>query len=67
MIDGPVPSVFDATDVYVPTNVHIHLAENGFKMNYGDKDFIANTMDEMLKTVEKWFKDSIKAKELKIK
>ena len=61
-----MPSVFEGPD-HVPTHVNIVLAENGFKMRYDDKSFIANTMDEMLKTVEQWFKDSIKAKELKIK
>lgn len=51
----------------IPTVVMIRLAENGFKMHYDDKDFIANSVDEMLKAVEKWFKDSIKEKDLKIK
>lgn len=50
-----------------PVTVMIRLAENGFKMHYNDKDFIADTVDEMLGMVEKWFKDSIKEKELKIK
>ena len=59
-------SVFEGPES-VPITVMIKLAENGFKMHYNDKDFIADTVDEMLGMVEKWFRDSIKEKELKIK
>ena len=65
---GEAVSVFGSPDVEeIPTTVMIRLAENGFKMHYNEKDFIADTVDEMLGMVEKWFKDSIKEKELKIK
>jgi len=68
MAFGETVSVFGNPDVEeIPTIVTIKLAENGFKMHYNDKDFIADTVDEMLSMVEKWFKDSIKEKELKIK
>lgn len=59
-------SVFDGPEA-TPVIVMIKLAENGFKMHYDDKDFIADTVSDMLSMVEKWFKDSIKEKELKIK
>ncbi len=51
----------------IPVIVRVRLAENGFKLHYNEMDFIANTVDEMLKMVEAWFKDSIKEKNLKIK
>lgn len=66
MIGEPV-SIFGSEHEEIPTIVNIRLAENGFKMHYNDKDFIADSVEEMLKMVEKWFRDSIKDKELKIK
>ncbi len=68
-IGEEVASIFSGPGMTheVPTEVIIRLAENGFKMRYDDKDFIADTVEEMLKVVEKWFRDSIKEKELKIK
>jgi len=69
MAIGEAVSIFEGPGMSheVPMTVMIRLAENGFKMHYDDKDFIANSVDEMLKAVEKWFKDSIKEKDLKIK
>ena len=69
VIGEEVPSIFSNPGMMddIPTEAIIRLAENGFKMRYGGKDFIADSVDEMLKTVEKWFRDSIKEKDLKIK
>jgi len=63
---GEEVTVFGGPEA-IPTTVMIRLAENGFKMHYDDKDFIANTLEEMLDMVKVWFEDSIKEKDLKIK
>lgn len=41
----------------------IEMTQNGFRLRYGEKEFIATTLDEALEMVKSWFEDAIKEAE----
>ena len=43
-----------------PVEVMVRLAQNGFKLHYQDKDFVAKTLDEAMEMIRVWFKNEMK-------
>ena len=64
---GEKVSIFEGPEPFIPTEVMVVLAENGYKLRYAGKDFIAEDTEEMLGMIKRWMKDAIKEKELKVK
>lgn len=52
-------AMVERTEFRPDVNVRIKLAQNGFKLHYEGKDFVANTLDEAMEMTRKWFEEQI--------
>ena len=48
-----------------PVTVFVEMVQNGFKLRYENKKFVAKTLDEAMKMIRKWFEDKMGDKEEK--